>query len=232
MERVLESELLDELPTSDPEALRSRRDLQRLNFWMNHAAMAVRALRSAVPGPASCVVELGAGDGTFLLRVAQRMESWRKVRAILVDRQPSVSGETIKGFAQIGWEAVTVKADVFEWLANSEKEAVDAIFANLFLHHFSEEQLRNLFSRAAVCARGLVALEPRRAMLPLLMTHLLWFIGCSRVTRHDAPVSVRAGFRNGEVSQHWPEDERWRLREEKVGLFSHLFMAVRQHGGA
>ena len=41
MNRIVQPELLDELPPDDPRAMRSRRDLRRINAWMrNHAIMA------------------------------------------------------------------------------------------------------------------------------------------------------------------------------------------------
>jgi hypothetical protein len=56
---------------------------------------------------------------------------------------------------------------------------------------------------------------------------MLGLIGANAVTRHDAAVSVRAGFQGGELSALWPADPRWRLRECRAGLFSHLFLAQR-----
>ena len=96
MKREVKPELLDELPASDRRAIHSRRDLQKVNAWMGHA----RIIASAVAGafrdrsPRS-IVELGAGDGTLLLRLAKRIAPrWRQVRVVLVDRQPLVSTRT------------------------------------------------------------------------------------------------------------------------------------------
>src|SRR5437867_1950832 len=74
MDRRVEPEFLDELPASDPRAIRSRRDLRCLNAWMGNTQIMARALRSGFPHePPQRLVELGAGDATFLLRVAQRL---------------------------------------------------------------------------------------------------------------------------------------------------------------
>ena len=50
MTRRVEPELLDELPASDPRAVRSRQDLRRVNAWMGNARIMARALRSAFTG--------------------------------------------------------------------------------------------------------------------------------------------------------------------------------------
>jgi hypothetical protein len=52
-------------------------------------------------------------------------------------------------------------------------------------------------------------------------------IGCNDVTRHDAIVSVRAGFKNRELSELWPAGGAWILHEHAYGLFSHYFVARR-----
>ena len=50
MRRIVEPELLDGLPREDPRAIRSRRDLRRVNVLMrNHSVMA-DALRRLQPG--------------------------------------------------------------------------------------------------------------------------------------------------------------------------------------
>jgi hypothetical protein len=47
------------------------------------------------------------------------------------------------------------------------------------------------------------------------------------VTRHDATVSVRAGFSGDELSALWPDKKNWQLTEHRTGFFSHLFVARR-----
>ncbi|HMJ90456.1 MAG TPA: hypothetical protein VK530_11595, partial [Candidatus Acidoferrum sp.] len=80
---------------------------------------------------------------------------------------------------------------------------------------------------ALVAARTnlFVACEPRRSALALAASRSVALVGCGPVTRHDAVVSVRAGFRSSELSALWPETGTWRLIERRAGLFSHLFVA-------
>lgn len=228
MTRHIEAELLDELPADAPAAIRSRGDLRRVNWWMGHARILRRALGD-FPSPAPRkVVELGAGDGTLLLDLAARWPGHgTRVTAVLVDRQSLVSDGTRRAFAALGWDVQPVQADVSDWLERPGPP-VDWILANLFLHHLSADRLRRLLPVAAVRSQVFIACEPRRAPLPLAATRLLRLIGCNAVTRHDARVSVRAGFMDGELSALWPSDSRWRLSERPAGLFSHLFMARRR----
>jgi SAM-dependent methyltransferase len=229
MERAVLPEWLDELPPTDPEALASRRDLRRINALMGNARIALRAWRAALgERMPRRIVELGAGDGTFLLELARRLGSEaRGTEATLIDQQETVSPRTLSEFSKLGWQIRIEKKDVFDWAAETDHGSFDLILANLFLHHLSDEQLVLLLPEVAERTRALVAVEPRRSYGALLYSRLLGVIGCNRVTRHDAPISVRAGFAGFELSRCWPEGGDWALEERLAGRFSHLFVAWR-----
>ena len=222
--RRLETELLDVLPADDPAAVRSRRDLRRLNEVMLHPAiMARRMLRHSVDAPRR-IIELGAGDGNLMLRLSRILaRHWSGVAIILVDRQDVVSHETREAISSLGWHQDPVTQDVFEYLAIAEP--ADIIIANLFLHHFQPPQLTAIFTQCAKLAPVLIALEPRRATLPLLGSRLVGLLGCNHVSRHDAVASVRAGFRDSELSALWPNRQGWNFDEGSVGLWTHGFVA-------
>ena len=222
--RRVEREWLDELPADDPRALASRRDLRRLNALMANAGIVVRSLRGT---ERATIAEIGAGDGRFALRLVASLPLPRRAATItLVDRQAIVEAQTLRELAEHGWGARVFTADVFDWLETPGLR-YDAIVANLFLHHFKPEALERLLALVARRTRCFVACEPRRSSLAAAGSHLLGAIGCNDVTRHDAVVSVRAGFRDGEISALWPADAAWRLDERARGLFSHAFTAMR-----
>lgn len=227
--RRVEPEWLDTLAKEEPEAVRSRRDLRRLNAWMFHAGVMRRLLvRFAGSTPPRTVVDLGAGDGTFLLALARRMApAWRDVRAVLVDRQEVLAGRTREEFRTLGWRAEAETADVFDFLARSRPGAADLVIANLFLHHFAREQLIRLFEEVARVSPRFAACEPRRSRPALAGARAVWVLGCNRVTRHDAAASVRAGFRGGELSPLWPAGAGWHLCEYAALPFTHCFAACR-----
>ncbi|HUA37565.1 MAG TPA: hypothetical protein VMA35_04100 [Candidatus Sulfopaludibacter sp.] len=274
MNRIVQPELLDELPIDDPRAVHSRRDLRRVNAWMRNHAIMANALRNQLNGrssgrqtatflpagetsgslpraatPVLHIADLGAGDGNFLLRVARVVSgneapfsdlAWHDsgetcrpgarrpaasggVRATLIDRQKNVTSRTLASFTPLGWRAESVAADVFDWLPTAHGQEV--IVANLFLHHLQNIQLAELFRAVAERARLFVAIEPRRSPWTAFWCRWLWLIGCNSVTRHDAAISVRAGFSGQELSALWPADPGWELTERRTGFFSHLFVA-------
>lgn len=226
MRRHIQPEMLDELAVDDPRAIQSRRDLRKVNAFMGHRGMMTRALRAATP--VRTLVELGSGDGTFLLKVVQRLGRQTGMRATLVDRRPSVSVATLDGFKAAGWAIDVCESDVLEWLCRPRAETADVTIANLFLHHFRDGELANLLNLAAEQTTRFIACEPRRSRTALAGASLLPLLACNDVTLHDARVSVRAGFRDREVSALWPPDAGWQLSERQRGLFTHAFVAARE----
>ena len=223
MERRLEPEWLDTLPPQDPAALRSRADLRRVNAIMGNAAIVARALVTHLPQRPTTVVELGAGDGAWCATVARRLPlDWSGIRAILLDRQDTIAARTLADLTQRGWQPEVVTADALDWLDQQPEGTLSVVVANLFLHHFDDVALAQLFRRIARAARWLVACEPRRSGVALAGSRLLGLIGCNAVTRHDAMVSVRAGFVDGELSALWPGRA---LEDRPRRLFSQCFVA-------
>jgi hypothetical protein len=197
--RSVEKEWLDQLPAQDPRAVRSRADLRRVNALMGNARLIARHL-----GEARRIADLGGGDGSLMRSVERKLK--RKLEVTIVDR---VAG-----------------LEALEFLA-APGRPLDAIVANLFLHHLTEPELRRLFALAADRAPMFIACEPRRSRLALAGSRLVWSIGANHVTRHDAVVSVRAGFTGEELSALWPPAPGWTLSERSALPFSHLFTARR-----
>lgn len=230
--RRVEPEWLDELPADDPRAMRSRRDLARVNRLMANAGIVADAFKS-MPEPKSIhpatmlrIAEIGAGDGEFALRLANLLSPAPGASFTLLDRQGIVKAQVRGRFEDLGWKAEAVERDVFEWLEDPSTPAFDAIVANLFLHHFDTGPLARMLRLISLKTPRFVACEPRRSGAALVGSRLLGLVGCNDVTRHDAVASVRAGFRGGEISALWPQ-AGWIGRESARGLFSHCFAAWR-----
>ena len=226
MRRALEREWLDDLPAADPRAIHSRRDLRRLNGLMAHPRLIAKALvRSGFGNRGQRLIDLGGGDGHLLLQVARRLRI-RDISGVVVDQRNLVEPATIRALGSMGWSTSTTVGDVFK-VQLPENRGGTAIMANLFLHHFQDDALRLLLARVAENSDLFVACEPRRATLPLIASRCVGVVGCNSVTRHDAVVSVRAGFRSRELSHLWPKAADWQLQEHSAGLFSHQFVARR-----
>jgi len=227
MKRDLHPELLDRLPPEDLRAMRSRRDLRLLNAIMGHAALMSAFLRSFPRVAPFSLVEIGAGDGRLLLSVARRLgPAWRGTRLVLLDLHSVATQETRDQFAALDWSVQFVTADGFDWLPKALPAHRCVVLANLVLHHFTDTELTKLFATIARDAQGMAALEPRRSAGAYLAACCVGLIGCNHVTRHDARISVRAGFSGGELSALWRQ-AGWDVEERRLGWFSHGFTATR-----
>ena len=261
--RVVSAEALDHLAAHDPAAQRSRRDLVRIHSLMGTRAMVCSGWQALVgarrAGAALRILELGAGDGTLLLGVARALQpAWPHVQLSLLDRQNIVSVAALASYADLGWSVNVEVADVLAWAQPARAEAAarssggldslagrpsaptavpaprwDLISTTLFLHHFEGAELDALLAAIAARSQRFFACEPRRAGLALAASHLVGAIGANAVTRQDAGLSVRAGFRANEIAARWPgAGADWTCREYAAGLFSHCFSAQRAGAAA
>ncbi|MDE2082295.1 MAG: class I SAM-dependent methyltransferase [Burkholderiales bacterium] len=241
--RVVAAEALDLLPPASRAARRSRHDLRRVHLAMGSRGIVVRGWQSLVgagraAGPLR-ILELGAGDGSLLLGVARALApAWPQVQLTLLDRHAVVSAATLAAYARLGWQVQLEVADVLDWAAHAGGSAGhapqarharwDLVTTTLFLHHFQGPQLAAVLAAAAQRADRFFACEPRRHGLTLAASHLVGALGAGAVTRQDAVLSVRAGFRARELSAAWPGGRRtWSTHEYAAGLFSHCFSAHR-----
>jgi len=228
--RRVEPELLDGLAADDPQARRSRGDLQRIHRAMATLPIVERALDRGTSGfEPRTLLELGAGDGSLMLRLAQkRAVSWPNVRVTLLDRLNLVAPQTLNGIREAGWTPTVVAMDVFDWLAQRDHSRWDVVLANLFVHHFASDELQRLLAGIAARTGVFLCCEPRRSALALAGSHMVGLLGAGPVTRRDAVSSVQAGFRARELSSLWPNGQDWVVSEFSAGLFSHCFLAGRK----
>lgn len=179
--RKLTPELLDHLPHDDPGAMRSRADLRRINFFMGNE----RWIASEIPENTRHITEIGAGEGHLLSRLARKFPQAEITAYDLAPRDAHLP-PTVK------W----TQGDLF---TQEPPAHAGTLIANLFLHHFTDPQLRDL----GEWMRGFDTLlinEPLRARLPLLLGKLAApFV--HPITRHDMRVSIEAGFAPGELAE-------------------------------
>ena len=229
LQRRVQPELLDALASEDPRARRSRADLRRLNHIMGTLPIVLSALdRVAHPAPRH-ILELGAGDGRLMLDIARsRAARWPGVAVTLLDRQRTVEAQALEGIRALGWLPGVVRAEALDWM-QAQDGVWDLIVANLFVHHFASAEVTRLFRAIAPRTRAFFCCEPRRNLFSLGSSHLLGLLLMGPVTREDAVLSVRAGFRDNELRSCWPVGQGWTVREYAAGFYSHCLLAVRSH---
>ncbi|MES2660866.1 MAG: class I SAM-dependent methyltransferase [Verrucomicrobiota bacterium] len=195
--RVVIPELLDHLPAEDPEAMRSRRDLRRINFFMGNERWICREIQRFPEAAGRGIVEIGAGEGGLCHRLA-RMFPEAPVSAYDLAPAPEFPG------SRVVWH----RGDLFE----APPPSGGVVVANLFVHHFEGESLAEL-GRWMRNSEVILLSEPDRCRLPHLLGGIMHPF-MNRVTRHDMHVSIGAGFRAGELAGFLGLDRGgWRVRE-------------------
>lgn len=199
MQRLVEPEIIDQLPADHPDVIRSRRDLKMINFLMGNERWITRNLRPFPDALARGVIEIGAGEGTLLKKLACRYPDTPLAGCDLAPRPADLP-------AAIEWH----QQDVFECLAD---QSAGVLAANLFLHHFEDEELPRftplLQSFDIICVN-----EPYRTAQTITDAKIIMPL-VGRATKHDMPASIRAGFLHGEMPRLLGlDDGSWRIREE------------------
>jgi hypothetical protein len=210
--RKVVPEILDHLPADDPEALRSRRDLQRINFLMGNERWLCRMVKNFPEVASRGVVELGAGDGRLSAKLATAFPHAPITACDLAPRPDELPPHVV-------WK----RGDL---LSESCELGGGVLVANLFLHHFEGSALRRL-GRLCENFEVLVFNEPDRAWFPHLLGFTMWPM-VNRVTRHDMHVSIRSGFARGEMQAMMGLDAAaWAIAETSTWRGARRVLAYR-----
>ena len=213
-ERVILPELLDLLPPDDPDAMRAREEMDMVNGIMgNHRWIERMNRRHREDGWR--ITELGAGDGTLSRRLL---------------KSDCCTEETLHAFdlapRPVQWPAAAhwTCGDV---LAQALPET-EIVVANLFLHHFTQEQLRLLGSRLSPVTRLIVAAEPARRWIYCLLGRLFCELAeLNHVQRHDMQASICAGFHGQELQLALGLGNEWQVDAYEHPMGGYRFLAWR-----
>jgi len=176
--RVDEPELLDEHDAPRADMERSLRDLQRINRWLGGIGVYRRLLKKH--GGARSILDIGTGTSDNL----------EKTRGFLVGLDINISHLLYRRTP--GVHRVVGDARRLPFREN----AVDVVTAAHFIHHFAPDDAAALLREwLRVAKRGVIVNDTLRHYVPLAVVLLLAKLRLvGRITRFDAPASVRRGY--------------------------------------
>jgi ubiquinone/menaquinone biosynthesis C-methylase UbiE len=184
--RVDAEELLDEHDAPRSDVVRSLRDLRRINRYLGGIA-AYREMLARL-GDVRSVVDVGAGtaDNVSSSPAPLRVALDFKIDHLLYLRDRRA-------------HRVVGDAAALPFRSGS----IDAVTSAHFFHHFSPEANVLILREALRVARkGVAVNDTRRHFAPLLFVRILSALRLvGRITRFDAPASVRRGYTLQEVRE-------------------------------
>lgn len=225
-QRSANFELMDDLTIGGTELREALRQLQVINAVLGAARPTLEGVarfwRTAGKPAALTVLDVGAGSGDLsraLLGWADR--NGVRMQLVLVDINPETCAAA--AHAHRGEPRVAVVCSDLLQLA---LRPVDMVTAALFTHHFSQGQLPTVYRAMVSAARhGVVVNDLHRHWLAWAAIWLATqILSRNRMIRHDAPLSVRRGFRATDLQQLRAEPGLGRLRWMWRPLFRYLIL--------
>lgn len=212
MKRVPSTELLDTDSGTPAEVKASLGDLQWINRWFGGIAtteeMVERVARETRQSSLS-LLEVAAGSGYVPETARQRLQHRAlRLQVTLLDRAPS--------HLSSGNRAVAGDA-----LALPFRDATfDLLSCNLFAHHLSPQELvRFVDESLRVCRVAVLINDLVRHPLHLSLVYAGLPLYHSRITRHDAPASVRQAYTPEEIETLLSQSSAARVEIHRHYLF-------------
>ena len=181
-------------------------ELEIINKWLGGNAVTLNGLKLLFSSMQKKkrslhVADLGCGGGD-MLKILSRAFSKRKLTATFtgIDANPNIiayAAENSREYFNISYETIDILSPDFK------RREFDIVFATLFFHHFSEEQLVEIFSSLKQQTKiGIVINDLHRHWLAYYsIKFLTQLFSRSSMVVNDAPLSVHRGFKKVELVQ-------------------------------
>jgi len=191
MKRLPSLELLDVDAGTEQEIAACLRDLRMFNRFFGGVRTSTELVRRAASwsgSRATSLLEVAAGAGYVPAEVTRRLAPALELKVTLLDRARTHLNGSRNGVAG---DALALPFP---------DSSFDLVSCNLFLHHLGPDDVRRFaleamrVSRVAVLINDLI-----RHPLHLGLTYAGFPLYRSRLTRNDAPASVRQGYTPGEI---------------------------------
>lgn len=186
--RLDEPELLDEHDAPEADVERSLRDLRRINRYLGGIVTYRRMVRGFQP--VRSIADLGAGTADLLDSVPGRLTRVAldfKIEHLLHERNGSRAHRVVGDARRLPFR----------------DDAIDLVTSSHFFHHFTPDENAAILAESLRIARkGVAVTDTQRNYVPLLFVQLLALLRLvGRITRYDAPASVRRGYTHQEARE-------------------------------
>lgn len=221
-------EIMDDLSCSGPVVDQTLVELEFINKWLGGNRITLGGLKKLLNAynastDSLTIADLGCGGGDMLQLMAKKLqEKKQKVVFTGIDANRSIvtyAQNHSKSYPEIQFKVMNIFSEEFL------KERYDMVFATLFFHHFSQEELISTFTALKKIANwGVVVNDLHRNWFAYhSIKFLTGLFSKSSMVKNDAPLSVQRGFKRQELveilkasgissySLRWKWAFRWQL---------------------
>ena len=196
MQRVVTPELLDSDTGTAREIAASLSDLQRIHRWFGGVRLFCKLVETVAEREHMAefsLLDVAAGRAELPIEAADRL------RRQGITLHVSALDGSLAHIRSAGVE----RRFVGDALALPFADAsFDLVSSSLFVHHLEPVQVRQFLGEALrVCRRAVLVHDLRRHWLHWMLTYAGTPLFRSRLTRHDAPASVRRAYTSEEMSK-------------------------------
>ena len=196
MKRVVIPELLDDDLGSPEEIRDSLLDLRGINRKLGGFASFRHLIENVArrnQKNSLALLDVAGGTGDVVSHVSRDLADGVHLRATILDRALGHMNGSGGDFTRVAGDALSLPF---------ASGSFDLVSCNLFLHHLEPEQIVAFFNEALRVARlAVVASDIRRNRLHWVAAHIGKLKYRSRLTRHDAPVSIRRAYTIAEARE-------------------------------
>ncbi|WOO39447.1 hypothetical protein [Rubellicoccus peritrichatus] len=216
--RIVEPEILDSLPQDHSDAISNRKDILLINQLQGSYQWIAQQLSEHINALES-IIELGAGAGD--------LGSYLVKKKILDPAKHHYTGLDL-------WKRPDYWAREWNWVQEdmtrfNDYSSTPVVLGNLIIHQFEDVVLNLLGERLNAHAKLIIINEPLRSRIGLLGLHILRLKGLNYVTLNDGAISIRAGFRRGELPALLNLSNRdWLIEERETMLGCYRMVALRK----
>lgn len=199
-ERSSEVEIMDDLEISGEVVDQTLRELNTINRLLGGNQISISAFRKMCSGRKNIsFADLGCGGGDIMIEMAKWTRK-KRIESLFygVDANPNIvkyATNHTSQYPEIKFEALNIFSEEFN------RQEFDIIHCCLFTHHFSSEELVNLFKNFKNQAKvGVIINDLHRHPIAYWSIKILTqLFSRSSMVRNDAAVSVARGFKKTEI---------------------------------
>jgi 2-polyprenyl-3-methyl-5-hydroxy-6-metoxy-1,4-benzoquinol methylase len=197
--RINQPELLDQPSIPAADIRRNLLELRIINRWLGGHAITIRGFRTLAGRQALInLCEIGCGGGDNLLAIQKKMAG---KNIVLNCCGIDLNADCLAVARSAAWKKEP------EFILSDYRRVIfgikpDILFSSLFCHHFTEDELIDMFRwMKAQAGAGFFINDLHRHPLAYYSIRVLTAVfSKSYLVKNDAPLSVRRGFKRRELA--------------------------------